>query len=96
VAELGNRRAELVDELATGEPDMPSKEELADLRGKVRQAIETGPSSATKVLLQALIHEIRVEARDAIRPVFKLPVGSALLAGVRAPSRLVRPQGFEP
>jgi len=42
------------------------------------------------VLLQALIHEI-LEARDAIRPVFKLPVGSALLAGVRAPSRFGAP-----
>ena len=48
-------------------------------------------SGTTKALLKELVAEIRVESRDSIVAVFKLPTGR-----VRIPDGLVAPRGFEP
>jgi len=44
-----------------------------------------------KTLLQAFIHEIRVDNRNAIKPVFHVPLAGDCMASnvVRAPSRSV-------
>jgi len=49
-------------------------------------------------LLQALIHEIRVDSRDAIHPTFRVPLGGDQHPddAVRAPSRSVGAAGLEP
>jgi hypothetical protein len=51
-----------------------------------------------KSLLQALIHEIRVDSRNVIQPVFRVPLAGDAMAGeaVRAPSRSVGAGGLEP
>jgi len=38
--------------------------------------VADGPSALVKSLLQALIHEIRVDSREAIHPVFPVPLGA--------------------
>jgi hypothetical protein len=51
-----------------------------------------------QILLQALIHEIRVDSKEAIHPIFRVPVGVNLSEddAVRAPSRSVEVKGLEP
>ena len=75
-----------------------SPEELATLRDRVNEAVAEGSPAVVKSLLQALIHEIRVDSRHAIQPVFRVPLAGDAMAGdaVRAPSRSVEVMGFEP
>jgi len=51
----------------------------------------------SKSLLQSLIHEIRVDSREAIQPIFRCPVGGGHHQddAVRAPSRSVEVNGLE-
>jgi hypothetical protein len=76
----------------------PTSEELSTLREQVAEAIATGDPAPVKILLQALIHEIRVDSKEAIHPIFRVPVGVDLSAddAVRAPSRSVGAAGLEP
>ncbi|HVA06822.1 MAG TPA: hypothetical protein VNG12_08790, partial [Acidimicrobiales bacterium] len=53
----------------------PTSAELGDLRQRVEQAVAGGSSALVKSLLQALIHETRVESRQAIHPAFRVPTG---------------------
>jgi hypothetical protein len=64
----------------------------------VNEAIAEGSPAVVKSLLQALIHEIRVDSRNAIQPVFRVPLAGNAMAGdtVRAPSRSVDAEGLEP
>ncbi len=75
-----------------------SPEELAALLDRVNEAITEGSAAVIKSLLQALIHEIRVDSRNAIQPVFRVHLAGDAMAGdaVRAPSRSVEVMGFEP
>jgi hypothetical protein len=50
---------------------------------------------AKKALVQALVHEIRVEGRDAIIPTFRV-LHSPNQAEVRTPPGLAGVTGFEP
>ena len=43
------------------------------LRERVAEAVAAGGTGPVKVLLQALIHEVRVDSRDAIHPIFRIP-----------------------
>ena len=83
-----------------GEADLaaPTKEELSELRDRVAEAVAEGSTAPTKVLLQALIHEIRVDSKEAIHPIFRVPVGVDIPVddAVRAPSRSVGAAGLEP
>jgi len=60
--------------------------------------VENGPSASVKALLQALVHEIRVDSRDAIYPTFRVPMGGdhQLDDAIRAPFRSVGADGLEP
>jgi hypothetical protein len=61
-------------------------------------AVAEGSAAPIKVLLRALIHQIRVHNREAIHPIFRVPVGVDLAGddAVRAPSRSVGAEGLEP
>jgi len=63
----------------------------SELRDRVQRAVAGGSSALVKALLQALIHEIRVDSRQAIHPVFRVPVGrdDQQEDAVRVPSRSV-------
>jgi site-specific DNA recombinase len=87
---LRARRSELMvvleDDLAG-----PSPEELEILRAKIRHAIDEGPSTLRKAVLQELVVEVRVKSRRVIHPTFRLP-----LHGVRELSQMVEAAGVEP
>jgi hypothetical protein len=76
----------------------PSPEELSALRDRVAEALVSGDPAPVKTLLQALIHEIRVDSRQAIHPIFRVPLGGDHPEddAVRAPSRSVEAKGLEP
>jgi hypothetical protein len=76
----------------------PTKEELSVLRERVAEAVAEGSTAPIKVLLQALIHEIRVDSKEAIHPIFRVPIGANLHEddAVRAPSQSVGAEGLEP
>src|ERR1019366_9748292 len=103
VKELGLRatalrasRQDLADEMDQADLTAPTKEELSELRERVAEAVAEGSTAPIKVLLQALIHEIRVDSKEAIHPIFRVPVGVGLSAddAVRAPSRSVAAAGL--
>ena len=95
---LRTRRQDLADEMEEAALTAPTKEELSELRERVAEAVAEGSTAPIKVLLQALIHEIRVDSREAIHPIFRVPVGVNLSGddAVRAPSRSVGAAGLEP
>ena len=97
-AVLRARRDELNEEMQQADIICASPEELAALRDRVNEAIVEGSPAVVKSLLQALIHEIRVDSRNAIQPVFRVPLTGDAMAGdaVRAPSRSVEVSGLEP
>ena len=66
----------------------PTSVELSEIRQRVEKSVAGGSSALVKVLIQALIHEIRVDGRQAIHPVFRVPLGGNHLVddAVRAPS----------
>jgi site-specific DNA recombinase len=73
IDQLRQRHAELTETLehATAEP--PTDEDLDRIRGLLRDTIQTGANRDRKTLLQALVHEVRVNGRDRIRPTFRVP-----------------------
>ena len=105
VKELGNRamalrarRQDLADQMDEADLTAPTPEDLRVLRERVSEAVAEGGAASVKVHLQALIHEIRVDSRDAIHPIFRVPIGAHNDEGdaVRAPSRSVGAAGLEP
>jgi site-specific DNA recombinase len=92
------RMFELDAEMTTADLVAPTSAELNELRQRVEAAVAGGSSALVKSLLQALIHEIRVDSRKAIHPVFRVPVGGGHHEddAVRAPSRSVEVNGLEP
>ena len=95
---LRARREVLSDEMDEADLTAPSPEELSALRDRVAEALASGNPAPVKTLLQALIHEIRVDSREAIQPIFRVPVGGDHQQddAVRAPSRSVEVSGLEP
>ena len=69
----------------------PAPAELAQLRALIGNVMKLGPAAQRKALLQELVVEVRVQSREAILPVFRLPS-----TGVRPLSQVVRPGGLEP
>jgi hypothetical protein len=92
------RREELADEVADNSIVAPTAEELTMLRQRVTEAVSEGSPGPVKALLQHLIHEIRVDSRDAIHPIFRVPVGgdNPVVDAVCAPSSSVEVKGLEP
>ena len=72
------------------------RERMGSPGSRVREAIATGSPAIVKELLGTLIHEIRVESRHAIQPVFRVPEGTRGGRAVRAPSRSVEVSGLKP
>jgi site-specific DNA recombinase len=96
IAELQHRQGELtaaIDQI-TSQP--PSQAILAHLRERVREALTQGPMPAKKALVQALVHEIRVESRYTIIPTFRVPTPAEPDQKVCTPPGLVGVTGFEP
>lgn len=52
---------------------VPSEHVLAELRTRIKQAIEDGSDGERKALLQALVQEVSVTSRDHIEPFFRVP-----------------------
>ncbi len=87
---LERRRAELahaVEDLE--EPTKARDEDFAALHRELEQAVEHGPLPRRKVILQALIEEITVDSRAAIKPTFRVPA-------VRHVYGSMEPAGLEP
>ncbi len=59
--------------LASAPLQAPTEKQLAELRCRIAEAIDAGPNPERKVLLQSLVHEIRVTSRDHIEPFFRVP-----------------------
>ncbi len=95
---LRARREQLADEMDDADLTAPTAEELSVLRERVTEAVAQGSAGPVKALLQALIHEIRVDSRQAIHPTFRVPLGGDHHPedAVRAPSRSVGRRGLEP
>ena len=74
----------------------PSPAELSELSSHVRVAIAVCSPAVVQELMQALVHEIRVEGRHSIRPVFRVPQGNEDKGAVRAPLHTVGAEGVEP
>jgi len=98
LAELRVREQELHSALDAATITPPSRQELTDLAEQVRPAVSSEPTPARKRLLHALVHEIQVQGRDAITPVFRVPAGQppASGGGVRTMYGLVGPAGHQP
>ena len=95
---LRTRREVLADEMDDSDLAAPSPDELAALRHRVAEALASGDPAPVKALLQALIHEIRVDSRQAIHPIFRVPLGGDHPGNdaVRTPARSVGATGLEP
>lgn len=61
------------------------------MRATVEHAIEHGPNTLRKAVLQEFVVDVRIESRRVIWPTFRLPLG-----GVREVSQMVPAEGFEP
>src|SRR5262245_36220571 len=88
---LRARNSELGYAIEEEELTRRSPEERDALRGRIRGAIDHGPVTLRKAVLQELVAEVRIESRRVIRPTFRLP-----LRGVRELSQMVPPEGLEP
>jgi site-specific DNA recombinase len=73
VVELRQRRDDLEVGLAVDAFDMPTEDQIAAVRARIRDAIKNGDGTVRKVLLQSLVAEVRVESRHRIRTYFRLP-----------------------
>ena len=87
IADLNARRDQLHDALAALTAEPPGQEDLADRARRVREALTQGDPAARKALVRALVHEVTVESRDRIVPVFRLPAGSQPPAGAKVRAR---------
>jgi hypothetical protein len=95
-AELRQRRQDLMETLDSGPPSPPTATELAEIRARVREAIETGTTLDKKRLLRAHVYEITTNGRRAVKPVFRVPTSAAADTQVRAMSGPVGTTGLEP
>jgi hypothetical protein len=62
---------------------------LKGTAGELHAALENGAPTRIKTMLQALTDEIRVDARDAIEPIFRVPA-------IRPPSNQYRQRDSNP
>ncbi len=98
-AKLRARHADLVAQCEEANMSAPEPETLAAVREELVQAVRNGSTPQVKALLAALVHEVRVEGPNTVRPVFKVPARTAttpMPEAVRGPSRVVGAGGLEP
>lgn len=77
VADLHASRQVLADAVSETDVTAPSEEVLARVRTSIRDVVTSGPPRMQKALLQALVHEVRVEGRQAVTPWFRVPTEGA-------------------
>jgi site-specific DNA recombinase len=94
LADLRLRRDELADLVDDVEVVPPSEEVLAEVRGRVAEAIERGTDAERKALLQALVANVSVTSREHIEPYFRVP--QTVATAVRAVEAFVGADGLEP
>jgi hypothetical protein len=51
--------------------EVPSDAELSTIRAHIDDALANGATPARKALLQALVHEVRVQSRKEVVPWFR-------------------------
>jgi len=94
VRDLRQRREELLAAMEHAKGTAPDAGEIAAMRHHIEMALTDGSVPARKALLQALVHEIRVEGRDRVVPWFRVPGGAD--PKVRALARSAPPAGAGP
>ncbi len=86
VVELRERREDLEASLDADAVVLPTEQQIAAVRGKLREALEHGDRPARKRLLQSVVAEIRVYSRHKIQTYFRVPGTNDTPEGaVRAP-----------
>ena len=73
--------SELEDEISADESYLVSAEDLGELRGEIRLALQSGPLPERKALMQTLVAEIRVRDRSWIQPVFRVRFSTTVWIG---------------
>jgi hypothetical protein len=73
VRDLRERREGLLVAVEQASASAPDAEMIAAMRHHIEQALTNGSMPAHKALLQALVHEVRVEGRDRVLPWFRVP-----------------------
>ena len=97
VVELRERREDLEASLDADSVVLPTEQQVAAVRGKLREALEHGDRPARKRLLQSVVAEIRVYSRHKIQTYFRVPGTNDTPEGaVRAPCTRVGARGLEP
>jgi hypothetical protein len=91
LGQLQGRRAELLAMIAPEAPVCIGALQLQQVRTEAERILSDGPLPQRKALLQELVAEIRVEGRDSITPVFRVPDSP-----VRVLDRVVGRGGLEP
>ncbi len=94
VRDLRVRREELLAAMEQAKASAPGADEIAVMRRHIEHALTDGSVPARKALLQAFVHEIRVEGRDRVVPWFRVPGGAE--PKVRTLARSAPPAGLEP
>jgi hypothetical protein len=92
--DLRARREDLAVAVQQAAASAPDTDEIAEMRHHIEKAVTDGAVPARKALLQALVHEIRVEGRDRVVPWFRVPGGADPKVGALA--RSAPPGGLEP
>jgi hypothetical protein len=91
---LQTRRAEVADAISNPVGAV-NVDQVDALRSQLDSVLISGNPEQTRTVLRALIHEIRVENRKHVYPVFRVPANPVrTLAGVG--SERAAPTGFEP
>jgi hypothetical protein len=90
---LKARQLELSDAIEEQQILRPNPEQLVAIGNRIRGCIKSGPDGQRKALLQDMVAEIRVQSREAIVPVFRVPLreGPQEDRAVRHLFRLVGP-----
>jgi site-specific DNA recombinase len=86
---LETRASELAARQDEEPPERATAADLEDLRQTLRAALKSSTPDSVKPVLQVLIDSIRVEGRENIEPVFRVPA-------VRVDSGYMEPAGIEP
>jgi site-specific DNA recombinase len=94
VRDLRERREELAVAVQHASATAPDAEGIAEMRRHIEKAVTDGAVPVRKALLQALVHEIRVEGRDRVVPWFRVPGGAG--PKVRPLARSAPPTGAGP
>ena len=82
ITDLRSRREGLLMAMDQASAEVPSDADLSTIRAHIDDALPNGATPVRKALLQALVHEVRVESREKVVPWFR--VRSDASAKVRA------------